>query len=119
PITATLVIPLTTTRAEADGIAAGLALGRGVTRPRATVRAQPLYPPEAQGAGIEGIVAMHVVVNADGSVGDVAVTTSLDRRYGTDEAAVDAVKGWTFTPATRDGIAVQAELTIFVEFSLD
>jgi TonB family protein len=114
PIAGTLVIPTTTTRVEAERIAAGLAPRSGVVRPRAAVR---IYPSEAQSVGVEGIVAMRVVVNADGSVGDVIVTTSLDRRYGIDEAAVDAVKGWKFTPATKDGMAVPAELTIFFEFT--
>ena len=113
PMTGPLVIS-TTTRVEAEEIAAGLAPRSGVVRPRATVR---IVPTEAQSVGIEGIVVMRVVVNADGSVGDVIVKTSLDRRYGIDDAAVNAVKGWKFTPAMRDGMAVPAELTVFFEFT--
>jgi TonB family protein len=116
---ASAVITGTYTRAEAEAIAVGMAPpDPGVVRPRATVRPQPVYPVEAQSARVQGIVVMQVVVNVDGTVGDVVVTQSLDTAYGLDQAAVDAVKRWRFTPGTKGGAQVPIEMTITLEFSL-
>jgi TonB family protein len=115
----TAMITGTYTRAEAEAIAVGMAPpDPTVVRPRATARPQPVYPAEAQSASVQGIVVMQVVVNVDGAVGDVVVTRSLDTAYGLDQAAVDAVKRWRFTPGTKDGAPVPIEMTITLEFSL-
>jgi TonB family protein len=35
-----------------------------------------------------------------------------------DQAAIEAVKGWQFTPTLRDGIAVPVVMTVTVNFTL-
>ena len=69
----------------------------------------PVYPPEALAAGIEGTVGLLVTVGADGKVSAVEVLRPAG--HGFDEAAVAAVKGFTFAPAedTTGPVAVQVE----------
>ena len=68
-------------------------------------------------AKIEGKVLLEAVIQADGTVGDVRVKRSLDRKYGLDESAVKAVKEMRFSPATKDGVAVAVLTQIEMAFS--
>jgi TonB family protein len=74
-----------------------------------------VYTQAAMAEHIEGEVLLEVVVNADGSTGDITVVKSLDTVYGLDEQAVDALARWTWKPGTRDGqpvaVAVQVQMT--------
>jgi TonB family protein len=114
----TSFVPGPFTQPEAQEMAIGLAPGSSITRPRPTALARPSYSPEAQSAGIQGVVLLQVVVKSDGTVGDVVLTRSLDTVYGLDRAAVDAIKKWRFTPGMKDGTAVPMQLTITLEFTL-
>jgi protein TonB len=69
-------------------------------------------------AKIQGDVVLSATIRADGSVGDVAVTQSLDTTYGLDDAAVAALQQWTFKPGTKDGRPVDVEVHISMRFTL-
>jgi TonB family protein len=88
--------------------------GNGVTIPRLIYEVKPGYTAEATTAGIEGSVSLDAVVLADGTVGDVTVTRSLDP--GLDQAAIDALKQWEFEPGTKGDkpVAVQMPLSCFL-----
>lgn len=80
----------------------------------------PKYPEFAKTAGIEGSVTVEVEVFADGSVGAIEVKKSLmSGPGGLDEAAVDAVKQWEFSPAKSGGKPVAVWVVFDVNFSLD
>ena len=76
------------------------------------------YTEAARAAGIEGVVSLDAVVLADGSVGDVTVTKSLDTVYSLDQQAIDAVKQWQFKPATKDGKPVAVQVPVEIHFTL-
>jgi TonB family protein len=57
-------------------------------------------------------------VRADGSVGEVRVVRSLDKRYGLDEECVKALKQWQFTPGQKDGVAVPVIVDVEMTFSI-
>src|SRR5437660_81874 len=84
-------------------------VGNGVSAPVPIRQVKADYTPEAKAANIQGNVILGVVVNAEGGVGDVTVTRSLDSTFGLDQQAVKAAKEWTFKPGTKDGkpVAVQ------------
>ena len=92
--------------------------GNGVTLPVVTKRVNALYTQEAMNAHIEGTVGLEVVVKADGMVGDVKVTRSLDRTYGLDDQAVTAMKQWQFKPGTKDGKPVAVQVDVMINFTL-
>jgi protein TonB len=80
--------------------------------------ARPDYPADAMRAKIQGRVAMEAVIQPDGTVGEVRVKRSLDRKFGLDDAAVRSVKDYRFTPGTKDGVAVPVLVSMEVSFTL-
>jgi protein TonB len=92
--------------------------GNGVSLPRVTRQVKADYTDEAKAKRIVGTVMMDVVVLADGSVGDVTVTRSLDTVYGLDANAVKAMKQWQFAPGTKDGRAVAVAISVEMAFTL-
>ncbi len=81
-------------------------------------RVEPDYPVEAYRRREEGTVLVGATVGADGRPARVEVV----RRSGSrdlDQAAVDAVRQWTFEPAVRGGRQVEAEVQVPVTFRID
>jgi protein TonB len=92
--------------------------GGGVSAPVLVREVKPQYTPEAKAAGIEGEVQMSAVVLSDGTVGEVAITRSLDAKFGLDEEAVKAATQWQFEPGKKDGKPVPVRVTIEMAFTL-
>jgi TonB family protein len=90
----------------------------GVTLPRLTYRSQPRYTQEAWERRVQGTVTLDCDVLADGSVGAVLVTRSLDTTYGLDGQAVASVRDWKFQPGTKDGKPVPVRVSVEVKFTL-
>jgi TonB family protein len=67
---------------------------------------------------IEGTVDVMAVVLPNGSVDRVRVMKSLDRQYGLDGEAVNAVKRATFEPGTLNGTPVPVLVIYQVQFKL-
>ena len=76
---------------------------------------QPQYPQTARNAGITGKVVLRVLVGVDGRVQDVQIVQSV---LGLTEAAVDAVRQWTFQPARKDGLPVASWFEVPMVFKL-
>jgi len=77
----------------------------------------PEYPPEARAKKIQGRVLLMVVVDESGKVEDKVQV--LDSIPMLDQAAIDAVHQWTFTPGRDDeGNPVRVSLEVPVPFSL-
>ncbi len=78
----------------------------------------PEYSDFAKKSGIQGDVLLDVEVLEDGSVGAVEVLESLQPGMGgLDEAAVKAVKKWTFQPAKSGGQPVACWVQFPVTFA--
>jgi TonB family protein len=92
--------------------------GGGVTAPKVTKEVRVSYTPDAMRARVQGAVALEAVVRADGSVGEVRVVRSLDKRYGLDDEAVKALKQWQFTPGPKDGGAVPVVVEVEMTFTI-
>lgn len=93
-------------------------IGDGVTAPRVTHEVRADYTKAALDARIQGDAWLTIVVQKDGSVGQVVVKKSLDDTYGLDEAAVTAMRQWRFVPAEKDGRPVAVEVTVEMRFTL-
>lgn len=92
--------------------------GSGVELPRVIREVKPQYTADAMRAKIQGIVELEAVVLPDGTVGQVQVTRSLDRTFGLDAKAIEAVRQWRFVPGTRFGQPVPVLVTIELTFTL-
>ena len=92
--------------------------GGDVTAPRLIKSARPDYPADAMRAKIQGRVEMEAVIQPDGTIGQVRVKRSLDRKFGLDDAAVRSVKDYRFMPGMKDSVAVPVLLSMEVAFTL-
>jgi TonB family protein len=88
----------------------------GTLKPPAKIKnVGPVYPPEAKAAGISGVVIMDVTLGVDGRVVDTKVLRSIPEL---DQAAIDAVMQWEFTPTLLNGQPVPVIMTVTVNFTL-
>jgi protein TonB len=79
---------------------------------------QPPYPPAAIRDGIEGNLALEVLVGSDGRVRDARVLRSSGSAL-LDRSAIDeARRHWKLRPATRDGVPFEKWYTLKVTFNL-
>jgi protein TonB len=89
-------------------------LDRVDTQPRILTIVKPPYPPLALQARIGGVVLLRVLVSEKGAPASVEVLRKA--RADLTQAAVEAVRNWTFAPATKDGVAVRTWMTVPVPF---
>jgi len=115
---AALAVALTATLASVSAQEVFTSKDQGVTLPSVVRSVKAGYTAAAMDARIEGMAILEAVVLADGKVGDVTVTQSLDKEYGLDTQAVESVKQWLFKPGTKDGKAVAVRVTIEIRFTL-
>jgi protein TonB len=78
-------------------------------------KVQPVYPPIARAAHVEGSVVMHALIGKDGAVKQLDALIGPDMLKG---AAVDAVRQWTYKPYMLDGVPIAVDTTITVKFIL-
>ncbi len=86
------------------------------TSPSLIERTEPEYSAEAAQARVQSVVVLSIVVGTDGKARDFKVTQGAG--FGLDEKAVEAVREWTFRPATRDGAAIAVPANIEVSFNM-
>jgi len=90
-------------------------LHSGMQPPRKVVDVHPLYPALAQSARKEGVVILEAVIDAHGHVESVRVLRSIPLL---DQAAVEAVRQWVFTPTLLNDVPVPVVMTVTVNFTL-
>jgi len=88
----------------------------GDIQPPVKVRdAAPAYPEIARAARVQGIVIIEATIGPDGAVKDAKVLRSIPLL---DQAALDAVRQWVFTPTLLNGVPVPVIMTVTVQFTL-
>jgi protein TonB len=97
-----------------DGVAP-LRVGGNIAPPQKVRHVNPVYPEEAQAARVQGVVIVEATIDTAGRVGDVRVLRSIPLL---DEAAVEAVRQWEFTPTLLNGAPVPVIMTMTVNFTL-
>jgi periplasmic protein TonB len=78
----------------------------------------PRYPGAALRRGESGTVLVRVEVDTAGMPAGVALVQRSGSR-DLDRAAMEAVRGWRFQPAQRNGQAIAASLVIPIDFKAD
>lgn len=93
--------------------------GSGITPPSLIRQIEPKYTYDAMRAKISGDVELEAVVKADGTIGDLRVTRSLDDRFGLDDNAIRAARLWLFKPGVDSaGHPVPVIVTLILSFRL-
>jgi protein TonB len=95
--------------------AAPVRVGGNIKPPQKTRDVRPVYPPIAQSARVQGIVIIEATIGPDGAVKDAKVLRSIPLL---DQAALDAVRQWVFTPTLLNGVPVPVIMTVTVQFTL-
>ena len=90
-------------------------VGGNIKTPTKTRDVKPVYPPIAQSARVQGVVIIEATIGPDGRVKDAKVLRSIPLL---DQAALDAVKQWQFTPTLLNGVPVPVIMTVTVNFTL-
>jgi len=65
---------------------------------------------------VQGVVILEAVIDTNGDVADARILRSIPML---DQAAVDAVRQWRFTPTLLNGVPVQVIMTVTVNFTLN
>jgi len=90
-------------------------VGGEIREPRKVVDVAPVYPALALKALIEGVVIIEATIDARGRVTEATVLRGAPML---DEAALEAVRKWVYTPTLLDGVPTPVIMTVTVSFRL-
>ena len=90
-------------------------VGGAIRQPTQLKKVNPVYPPIAQSARVQGVVIIEAIIGPDGRVTEAKVLRSIPLL---DAAALDAVKQWVYTPTLLNGVPVPVIMTVTVNFTL-
>jgi protein TonB len=88
-------------------------VGGDIREPRKLLHVAPVYPDIAMRAGVQGVVIIEATVDTRGRVVDATVLRSVPVL---DEAALEAVRKWVYTPTLLDGVPTPIIMTVTVNF---
>jgi protein TonB len=94
---------------------APIRVGGSIRQPRKIHDVSPVYPTLAIAARREGIVILEAEIGEDGCVRNTRLLRSIPLL---DEAAMEAVRQWRFTPTLLNGEPVPVVMTVTVAFTL-
>jgi len=75
----------------------------------------PVYPPAAKDAKVQGSVVLHAIIGKDGTIENLQVVSGPKELL---TSALDAVRQWTYKPFLLNGEPTQVETTITVNYLL-
>jgi protein TonB len=91
-------------------------VGGDIKEPKKIRHVAPVYPELAQQARVQGVVIIEALIDGAGNVMDANILRSIPLL---DQAAVDAVRQWQFTPTLLNGAPVNLIMTVTVNFTLN
>jgi len=90
-------------------------IGGTIRQPLKVHNVDPVYPAIAQAARVQGIVIIEATLSPDGRISNARILRSIPLL---DQAALDAVRQWQYTPTLLNGMPVPVIMTITVMFTL-
>jgi protein TonB len=78
-------------------------------------RVQPVYPPLARQAGVQGVVVLQARISRLGTIENLQMVSGHPLLV---KAAMDAVRQWRYRPYVLNGEAVEIETQVTVNFTL-
>ena len=100
--------------ARAKAQMAPLRIGGQIKAPNKIKDVKPVYPAIAQSARVAGVVTIEATIGPDGKVIDAKVVRSIPLL---DQAALDAVRQWEYTPTLLNGVPVPVLVTVTINFT--
>jgi protein TonB len=88
-------------------------VGGDIREPRKVVDVAPVYPRLALEAGVQGVVILEATIDPRGRVVNATVLRGLPML---DEAALEAVRQWVYTPTLLGGVPTPVIMTVTVNF---
>ena len=76
---------------------------------------QPVYPPIAKAARIQGTVVLHAIIAQDGTVQELKYVSGPPLLV---QSAMDAVRQWRYQPTLLNGQPVRVDTVITVIYTL-
>jgi periplasmic protein TonB len=89
--------------------------GGDIREPVKVKHVSPIYPQIAIHARIDGRVVIDAVIGVDGVVREARILSGVPLL---NQAALDAVKQWRYTPTTLNNVPVPVIMTVTVQFNL-
>jgi TonB family protein len=77
-------------------------------------KTDPVYPPIAKAAHVQGAVVLRAIISKTGTIEDLRAISGPEMLKG---SAMDAVKQWTYKPYLLNGEPVEVETTITVNYT--
>jgi protein TonB len=90
-------------------------VGGQIKEPKKLKNVPPSYPEIAKQARVQGVVILECTISPQGKVTDVKVLRGIPLL---DQAAIDAVKQWVYSPTLLNGVPVPVIMTVTVNFRL-
>jgi protein TonB len=90
-------------------------VGGQIKEPKKLKNVAPVYPDIAKQARVQGVVILECTISPQGKVNDVKVLRGIPLL---DQAAIDAVRQWVYTPTLLNGVPVPVIMTVTVNFKL-
>jgi protein TonB len=89
-------------------VSSGTMAGQLISRP------DPVYPPIAKAAHVQGAVILHAVISKTGTIEDLKVVSGPPMLTA---SAIDAVKRWKYKPYLLNNEPTEVDTTITVNFT--
>jgi protein TonB len=86
----------------------------GVVQGLAISRPDPVYPPIARAAHVQGVVVLQATISKTGAIENLKVLSGPPMLT---QAAIDAVSRWRYKPYMLSGEPVEVETTVQVNFT--
>ncbi|MFZ0138032.1 MAG: energy transducer TonB [Candidatus Sulfotelmatobacter sp.] len=91
-------------------------VSQGVMQGLLVSKVQPEYPPDAKDQRVQGAVVLKVSIDKEGNVANVQLVNGHPLLA---PAAIEAVKQWKYKPFLLDGVPLEVETQVTVNFTLE
>jgi TonB family protein len=109
-------LPIEIKKPEAPQHLAPRPMSEGVMAAALSYKVQPVYPWMARNIHVSGTVRLRAIIATDGRIRELEV---INGNAFLQAAAVAAVRQWRYRPTLLNGVAVEVETFITVNFVLD
>jgi TonB family protein len=107
-------VPSPAPSAEQPNPSGPVRVSSGVMATLVASQPNPVYPPIAKAAHVQGVVVLHAIISKEGTVEKLTVISGPPMLT---QSAVDAVQKWIYRPFLLNGQPVEVETTINVNYT--